>query len=62
MINTDQQAEQVKKQRKQAHKEELTQQALARHSTMLYSMQEGTLSSNGADGLMKHGQASREVT
>ena len=34
----------------------------ARHSTMLYSMQEGDLSSNSADGLMKHGRASREVT
>ena len=34
----------------------------ARHSTMLYSMQVGTLSPNRADGLMKHGRASREAT
>ena len=34
----------------------------ARHSTMLYSMQEGALSSNSAEGLMKHGRASREAT
>ena len=34
----------------------------ARHSTMLYSMQEGDLSSNSAEGLMKHGRASREAT
>ena len=34
----------------------------ARHSTMLYSMQGGTLSSSSTDGLMKHGQASREMT
>ena len=34
----------------------------ARHSTMLYSMQEGALSSNSAQGLMKHGRASREAT
>ena len=34
----------------------------ARHSTMLYSMREGTLSSSSADGLMKHGRASREAT
>ena len=34
----------------------------ARHSTMLYSMQEGALSSNSAEGLMKHGRASREST
>ena len=34
----------------------------ARHSTMLYSMQEGVLSSNSAEGLMKHGRASREAT
>ena len=34
----------------------------ARHSTMLYSMQEGALSPNSAEGLMKHGRASREAT
>ena len=34
----------------------------ARHSTMLYSMQESTLSPNSAAGLMKHGRASREAT
>ena len=34
----------------------------ARHSTMLYSMQADTLSPNRADGLMKHGRASREAT
>ena len=34
----------------------------ARHSTMLYSMQEGALSSGSAEGLMKHGRASREAT
>ena len=28
----------------------------------LYSMQEGALSSNSAEGLMKHGRASREAT
>ena len=34
----------------------------ARHSTMLHSMQEGALSPNSAEGLMKHGRASREAT
>ena len=34
----------------------------ARRSTMLYSMQEGALSPNSAEGLMKHGRASREAT
>ena len=34
----------------------------SRHSTMLYSMQEDTLSASRADGLMKHGRASREAT
>ena len=34
----------------------------ARHSTMLYGMQDGALSSNSAEGLMKHGRASREAT
>ena len=30
--------------------------------TRVYSMLEGALSSNGAEGLMKHGRASREAT
>ena len=35
---------------------------LAAANTPDYSMQEGTLSSSSTDELMKHGQASREVT
>ena len=34
----------------------------ARHSTMLYSMQADTLSTNHTAGLMRHGRASREQT
>ena len=34
----------------------------ARHSTMLYSMQADTPSTNHTAGLMRHGRASREQT